>query len=266
MNLRIDWKFWIALVATLAGVVVPVWLWRADLEARSLHFKMLSQTSLHPLDAPKTLDLKVSAAGIELPTPYLTVFELINNGEKPVPSADFETPIEIVATNKARIVRTSVTKASPEDLVPSISTEEAAVKIKPLLFNPGDSLTIAILTSGDQPAFVSRARIAGIRSVPIVDEREKITPRWVVAVSAVVMLMALAAAGVVVDGWPSAGVHLRPRSAFLTFVVAMILAAFAAVIGFDSMGVKGVWPVILTMALAVGLMSYFAAWWNRKQP
>lgn len=81
--MRFDWKFWIPLIVALASVIVPVWLWQADLTAHSLHFKKISQTSLQPPATAKALDLKISVGGAELPTPYLTVFELINDGAKP---------------------------------------------------------------------------------------------------------------------------------------------------------------------------------------
>lgn len=135
--------------------------------------------------------MTISLAGAELPTPYLTVFELVNDGAKPVPSADFESPIEIAVVNKAKIVRTSVTGTNPRDLSPDVSLDAGIVKIKPMLLNPGDSTTFAVLTSGEEPVFASRARIAGVPSVSIDETTSKAESPTRIAALALVALIFL---------------------------------------------------------------------------
>lgn len=265
MTLRFDWKFWVVLVATVAGVLVPVWLWRADLDARSVHIRKLSQTSLQPPESAKALDLRVTVAGAELEFPYLTVFELVNDGARPVIPSDFETPIEITSKNKAEIVRTSVTGTTPADLLPSLSVEGGVVKIKPMLLNPGDSVTIAVLTTREDPVFGSRARIAGIRTVPIVDTQRKVisTARMSFVVAA--GLLCLVAANLVLDGWPTKGVKLRPRAAFVVFLVAMFGAALFVTEGLDSLGVEGFWPLAGIFIGGMLLSSLISSWLNRPK-
>lgn len=265
MTLRFDWKFWLVLVATLAGVLVPVWLWREDLDARSVHFRKLSQTSLQPPDSAKALDLRVTVGGAELQSPYLTVFELVNDGARPVAASDFEAPIEITSKNKAEIVRTSVTGTTPTDLLPSLSVEAGVAKIKPMLLNPGDSVTIAVLTTKEEPVFGSRARIAGIRTVPIVDaQRKTISPvrmSFVVAAG----LLCLVAANLVFDGWPTRGVTLRPRASFVVFVVATFGAALFLTGGLDSLGIEGFWPLVGIFIGGMLLAGLVSSWLNRPK-
>ena len=263
--MRLDWKFWLVLAATLAGVLVPVWLWRADLGARSLHFRKISQTSLQPPDAAKTLDLRVSLAGAELSTPFLTVLELTNDGAKPVPSSDFETPIEVSPSNKATIVRASVTGTMPRELTPSLSVEAGAMRMKPLLLNPGDSITIAVLTTGEPPVLISRARVAGVSSVPILDEQIKSRSPVLLGLAFVAALLCFVTQMLVVDGWPSRGVSLRPRAAFAIFVPGSIGGVSLLNAGLEAFGIEGFWPLAASYAACVIVAAFVAAWLNRSK-
>ncbi|MFJ7565438.1 hypothetical protein ACIQW9_00575 [Herminiimonas sp. NPDC097707] len=266
MKIRFDWKFWIPLGVTLASVIVPVWLWQADLTARSLHFKKISQTSLQLPATAKALDLKISAADAELPSPYLTVFELINDGAKPVPSSDFESPIEIIPSNAATVIRTSINGTNPRDLTPAVSVDAGLISIKPMLFNPGDSVTIAVLTTGEEPIFSSRARIVGIHTVPIIDAQPK--AKISILFSLAMLLTALisfVALNLVLGGWPSAGVHLRPRSAFLIFILADGAAAVSIFAGLESFGVTGYLPILATLGCGVLVTGFMANWLNRAE-
>jgi len=263
MNIRFDWKFWVVLGATLAGVLVPVWLWRADLEARSVHIRKLSQTSLQPPDTAKGFDVRVSVGGSELQTAYLTVFELVNDGARPVSASEFESSIEITSKNKAEIVRASVTSTKPADLLPSISIDAGTVKIKPMLLNPGDLVTFAVLSTKDEPMFTSRARIAGVKTVPIVDAQSKSTPPLQIVISLFVGLTCFVAANLVLSAWPTDGVALRPRASFVMFMVAAFGAAVSLTAGLESVGVEGFWAYMGAFVGCMVLTSLVARWLNR---
>jgi hypothetical protein len=164
---RLDWKFYVTLFATLAGVVVPIWLWRADVQARSLQLRVASQTSLEP-DVPKTVSgLKLSVDGANIDRPFLTVLELMNDGSRPIPATDYEDSIQILVGEGARLIRTQITDVQPKDLQPKLSSDGGKLLISPLLLNPGDTMTLAIITAGDKPTFKVHARIAGIQSVVV---------------------------------------------------------------------------------------------------
>lgn len=265
MKMRFDWKFWITLLITFASVVVPIWLWQADISSRSIHFKKISQTSLQPPDTAKALDLKMSVDNAELPAPYLTVFELINDGARPISSSDFESPIEIVSTNAAVIVRTSINEKNPLDLAPIITLDNGLIRIKPMLLNVGDSVTIAVLTTGGEPKFLSRARIAGVQSVPILDAKPKSKlPIWVGLILIITALLSLVVLNLVIGGWPFKGVHLRARSAFLIFLLADASAAICVIFGLEAFGVDGLMLTALVLGVGIFLTLPVAKWMNRE--
>ena len=217
-----DWKFSIMFLATLAGIAVPVWLWRADSNARSLHFRLVSQTSLQPTETTKVSGLKVSVDGVEIVSPFLSVIELVNDGTKPIPSSDFEAPIELRTQVGASVVRASVTSTSPKNLQANLYTEQQSIQVKPLLLNPTDSVTIAVITTGLSPNFEPRARIAGVLVVPIED---KTTNKRTWAQDAVLLLISFlffVVATLAMRTTVSRGVYLRPRAAFFMFIPSCI--------------------------------------------
>lgn len=48
MLFRIDWKFLLTLLVTVASAVVPVWLWQADLSSKALTLTIKSAANLQP--------------------------------------------------------------------------------------------------------------------------------------------------------------------------------------------------------------------------
>lgn len=169
MRLVYDWKFYVPLLATLAGVVVPIWLWRADHQARSLQLRVASQTSLEP-EVPKVVSgLKLLVDGADLERPFLTVLELTNDGSRPIQAIEYEDSIQVLVSEGVRLVRTQMTDVQPEDLQPRFNSDGEKLKISPLLLNPGDLMKFAIITAGGKPTFKVRARIAGIQSIVLED-------------------------------------------------------------------------------------------------
>jgi hypothetical protein len=197
-----------------------------------------------------------------LQTAYLTVFELVNDGARPVPASDFESPIEIVSKNKAEIVRTIITNANPSDLAPIILLEDGSVKIKPMLLNPGDSVTLAVLSTKEEPMFSSRARIAGVRTVSILDAPKKAASPVYIAISLVAGLISFVAVNLVLGAWPSDGVTLRPRASFVVFMVAVFGATILLVAGLGMVGIEGFWPLLGVYVGCMLLTSVIARWLN----
>ena len=260
------------LLATLAAAAVSLWLWRADLAAHSLHFRLAAQTALQPDEKNALKGLTLSIDGVQLESPYLSVFELINDGSKPITTADFESPIELRLEPNAFVARARVTATTPKDLETELVTDKQSVKLKPLLLNPEDTVTIAVITSGKQPQFSPRARIAGVVAVPLEDATKTSISganKLMLIIAAFLSLVAyLIACGGVFN---KAGVHLRRRAAVLFALVATMAAGipvitFLNAIGVDTIGVHGLWWILLMMlALAVpGLPT--ALFLNRPVP
>lgn len=232
------------LLVTLASVIVPWWLWHADQTSHSLHFQLVSQTSLQPDETDTLSGLKLSLDGVDLQAPYLSVFELINDGSKPVTTSDFESPIELSTSSDSIIARAQVTKAIPKDLKAELVTDKQSIKIKPLLLNPKDALTLAVITSGKRPQFSTRARIAGITSVPLemrVTQTNQTATKWLLLLLGFLLFISAAIAQ---SGPPAKGVYLRRRSANLVTSITTAAGSLSLAVSYLTGGGVGVWPLV----------------------
>jgi hypothetical protein len=136
-----------------------------DLSSRSLELVLTSSTALSP-ELPKTgLDISVVVAGRTLTQPFGSTLILRNNGAKPILPGEVEGPIEVEVTGNGRLVQAQIVDRHPLSLSPVLSISGAKMSIQPLLLNPGDGITIAVLTENGVPIFSARARIAGISDV-----------------------------------------------------------------------------------------------------
>ncbi len=164
-TITFDWKFIATLLAAVAGVVVPVFLWQFDLSSRSLSIRLVSSVALQPTPASAVQDLQVVLNGVEIKSPYLSTLELINDGSKPVPASDFESPLEIGLNTESEVVRASILSTLPVGIPGVLTSDKYSLKLQPLLLNANDIVTFAIITSGGPPVFTPKARIAGISQV-----------------------------------------------------------------------------------------------------
>lgn len=162
-----DWKFWLTLTIAIASVVVPVWLWRSDLASRALTMTVTSKAALSPTIPHTPNDLQISVGGKILTEPYSSVIEITNTGSKPILAAEIEGNIVLEVTSPSEVVNVQVVKNTPESLSPIVSAKNRRVSLHPLLLNPGDAVTLAVLTERGIPSFLPRARIAGIADVSL---------------------------------------------------------------------------------------------------
>ncbi len=189
MQNTIDWKFYVTLIATLAGIIVPVWLWEMDLQAKSLQFRIASQTPLMPEVPNGVAGLNLSIDGVQLERPYLTVLEFTNDGSRPIPASEYEDSIQLLVSKEAKIVRAQVTDTHPKNIQPKLTNDTAIISLSPLLLNPEDVITFAIITTGGKPTFNVNARVAGISAVLIDDRVTRHTKTKTALLSLLVILL-----------------------------------------------------------------------------
>ncbi|QZP34755.1 hypothetical protein [Pseudomonas sp. DR48] len=164
----LDWKYLVMFALTLVGILAPV-VWQSVQETHSITVKLLASTTLQPGGQTGIQDLQVSLNGRKIDDPYLSLMEVVNDGSKSILSNDFETPIELIPQGESLIVTAQVTSTTPANITAKVSTEDKRVMIAPYLSNPEDSIFITVITSGGQPSFTTRARIASVKNVNYLD-------------------------------------------------------------------------------------------------
>ncbi|WP_445286543.1 hypothetical protein [Variovorax atrisoli] len=168
MSGNFDWRgnasLLIGGIGIVASVLVPLWLWRADLQAKSISIHVLSATALQQpwsgLD-----NLQVTLDGVQVKDAVVTTFQVINDGAKPIPASDFESAIRLHVGEKSKVVRAQVSDSAPKELPVVLQSDSSSVSVQPLLLNPGDSIKILLITSNGLPTLSTSGRIAGVSSI-----------------------------------------------------------------------------------------------------
>ncbi|OGP68251.1 MAG: hypothetical protein A2W27_02990 [Deltaproteobacteria bacterium RBG_16_44_11] len=97
--------------------------------------------------------------------PFYTLIRVKNVGNSPIKSTDFESPIEIQFAENIKIYECSILDTEPRNLKTTSTFINGKASIAPTLFNPGDYITIGILTSETNSEPQISARIIGIKSI-----------------------------------------------------------------------------------------------------
>lgn len=168
MFFRFDWKFVVTTLLSALAVALPILLWKADLSSKEISFEVVSSTGLDPAEKELVQGLAVNVDGEVVPMPFLSVLLIRNTGSRPIPSDDFEGPIEIRVQTPTKILRSEVADSKPPDLRPQIHSAEGTILLNPLLLNPGDTIKLNILSSVAPPSFVVRGRVSGVPSIEVI--------------------------------------------------------------------------------------------------
>lgn len=224
---------------------------------------MASHVALQPETASAISGLQVTIDGVPLASPYLSVLELTNDGEKPIPTSDYEASLEIRLQGDAKVARAQVTASNPKDLEPKLKWDSQVIRIAPLLLNPRDSLTISVLTSGKQPIFTPHARVAGVSSVSL-DETISKAPTWKAKLPFLVgALLMFIASDITNEGFLSRnGLFLRRRSAILVSSLTGVSGAAMFMAFLDTTGVHEIWQIALAFIALLFVTGVVAAVWN----
>jgi hypothetical protein len=170
---KTDWKFATNFILAIIAIAAPLWLWRADLDAKGVNLTLLGSFELVSPISEAHQGLRISYNGKDLREPFSSIIAVGNSGAKPIHASDFEGPIKITVAKPAKLLRSQMVRREPQSLEPVVFTNEQMLTIEPMLLNPGDLLTLEILTTGGKPQFASRGRIAGVPDVKIEESRRE---------------------------------------------------------------------------------------------
>ncbi|UVM33414.1 hypothetical protein [Pseudomonas sp. B21-019] len=173
VGFRWDWKFIVGSLLTIGGLAIPVYLWQVDLSSHSLSLKLVSSSALQPASSNQFQDLQITLNGARISSPYISSFEMINTGSKPILSSDFESPIEVLGDGNVQLISAQVTGTDPKGIPVKLSIESNRMVIAPFLSNPNDVISFSVITGDEPPIFKVKARIAGIRELALEDSSVK---------------------------------------------------------------------------------------------
>ena len=218
---------------------------------------------MQPDNANSISGLQVAIDGAPLKSPYLSVLELSNDGDKPIPSTDFESPLEIRVVEGAVVARAQVTETKPKDVEATLTWETQAIKLRPLLLNPKDVVTVSVLTSGNKPEFSTRARIAGISVVPINETAVKPSKLQKTGLFLFAALLLFMASDITNGGLTSnEPILLRRRAAILVSTSTGLAGAAVFIAFLDAIGVTDMPLIALSFVPMIFASIIFSVYWN----
>lgn len=266
MKLFDNWKSFVLIILAIAGIAVPVWLFNTDLSSKSLSLKLITRVSLQPEEQRFIPGMEISIDGSRLENPHIVVFEVRNDGRKPISSTDFESPLDIRLESKTSFVYSRVTGKIPKDIEANISSERQQISLKPTLLNPKDTITITAITSGAPPIFGSKARIVGISAVSLVDSTNEKTSKATLVLLLSSSVLLLVAFALVIDS------VIKPKGIFLRRRAAAIVGLASGIPGvaiFDTflkeIGIQGFWYVLVSWMILMIPVMFIAVVLNQPQ-
>lgn len=157
---RFDWKFLLMAAIAIAGIAIPVWIWQTDLNSKAITLTVKSFAELQPQGISELDGVQLIVDGRPLMLPFVSTLEISNSGSKPIVASDFEGPIRISSTLPSIVVRLRPTSSTPTSLVPALAVADGAVFLQPLRLNPGDVVSLTLITANGDPKFKIHGRIA----------------------------------------------------------------------------------------------------------
>lgn len=253
------------LIVAVISLAWAVWSGYLGLKPHSLEFKLVSQVAIQPKETGAISGIQVTVDGIQVESPYLSVLELVNNGRKPIPKSDFETPLELRSGSDVTVVRAQVTATSPKDIEAHLEAAQDVVTLSPLLLNPDDTITISVLTAGKPPTFTPRARIADISTLSLSDGTKNSSNLFEIIILSILILALFLSSSCMDTIILRRNAVLDVRSAYLIYSTILGAALY--------MGIKFIYNVGTTSGYLNLLVAYVLLFivyllltylWNRK--
>lgn len=115
-------------------------------------------------------ELQILFGGKPVQDVYLAVVRIINSGNMPIVSADYERLVSLSFGESAQVLTAEISNTNPESLQAVVSTENNKVVLEPVLMKSGDSITFNMLVSQFSGQIKVDGRIVGVKSIRMLSE------------------------------------------------------------------------------------------------
>ena len=159
------WQFVTVAIIAIIAIIVTIILYLKQRQRKLLSWEIISNTPLLSIDEESKGDLQVLFAGKPVQYVQLIILKIINSGNVPIKSTDYERPIYLKLGEKALILTAKVTEKNPSSLETPINNEGTRVVLEPTLMNEGDSFTIKMLVNQFDDQITVDGRIKGVKDI-----------------------------------------------------------------------------------------------------
>ncbi len=163
-----DWGFWGVIVTAIIGLItisIAIIAIIKSQKRKSLSYEIITETKLITIHEEAKERLEILFDGKPVKDVSLLVFKIINDGNIPITSTDFEVPLTLVFDEKAEILSSEIIETSEDSLKPKISHTKNKISFSPTLLNAKDDFQVKSLILGYENEFTIDTRIVGVKSV-----------------------------------------------------------------------------------------------------
>lgn len=175
-------QIWTFVSAAFAGiaVLVPMFIYFLQKRKKRLGYKVLWRLPLVVIHDELKDDgqLTISFNGKPVKDIHLVLIKIVNTGNVPIASGDYESPFSIRYGNDSTVLSAEVVNELPVDLDPILSVSKNAIDIKPLLLNPGDMFVVKSIVKDFQKDVVAVARVIGVDEIKHIGSQPKQRTGW----------------------------------------------------------------------------------------
>jgi hypothetical protein len=157
------WQFVGATFGFVAIIVSTVLYWTQRRRKALSYDIIVSSPLVSAVDEIKGR-LEIYFDGKPVQDIHLVGVKIINSGNVPIVSADYERPVSLSFGREAEILSAKALEPNPDSLQASVDIEATRVVLKPVLLNGGDSITLTSLVSGLSEISVD-GRIVGVKDM-----------------------------------------------------------------------------------------------------
>ncbi len=158
------WQFVGAVLAVLA-IIISIALFLFQRRTKTLAYEVISRTAVLSASEEIAGKLQILFQGETVRKVHLLVLRLVNNGNVPITSADYEREVSFVFSDCEKILSAEISETTPSKLLAEIVIKEKSISIKPLLLNPGDSIAVKTLISGFEGSIDVDGRVIGVNTI-----------------------------------------------------------------------------------------------------
>lgn len=172
-----NFKILLTILLPVSAVIIPIALYMLQAKNKDLTYEIYSYSLINSSSSIKD-EIEINFSGEKVTDLSAVNIEIKNVGDVPILKEDFEKDIIISFGKDARILKTSLERKTPSNLIPIINNTKDNIQVSPLLLNSGDKFSIEAIISKpvSEPEF--DARIAGIKT-PTKISRELYSGRFV---------------------------------------------------------------------------------------
>jgi len=268
--MKIDLKYFFAIILSVAGLAATFWYANLPPESKSLTATIISKSALSAVKESELPGLKIFVDDTQLKLPALTVLKIRNDGSTPIRAADYENDIVILFGEAVQPIRANVVNTQPDWLKPLIDLHKSQINLKPIMLNPEDSITINILTNGFPESITARSRIAGLKNVLVADSATtKTSDLLAYLMLGASFILAIPAAGLLgcyKGVRPPLVLHMSRRLWVAATLAVLIPAVWLVMSAVEWLGISTYWKQMMVVYLIMIVSSPFAFWLKRLPP